>query len=129
MTFIKKNFIQKLDKINFDYIINLGGHIDHSNKLKTKNSHYYGCKNLVNYFKKKKIKLFIQIGSSLEYGKHKSPHHEKIRCNPKAEYGRSKYNSTKYIIKTDKKNHFHLLFCGYTKYMDQIKLLIDLFQL
>ena len=102
----KKILYKKLNKINFDYIINLGGHIDHSNKLKTKNSHYYGCKNLVNYFKKKKIKLFIQIGSSLEYGKHKSPHHEKIRCNPKAEYGRSKYNSTKYIIKTDKKKSF-----------------------
>ena len=102
----KKILYKKLDKINFDYIINLGVHIDHSNKLKTKNSHYYGCKNLVNYFKKKKIKLFIQIGSSLEYGKHKSPHHEKIRCNPIAEYGRSKYNSTKHIIKTDKKKSF-----------------------
>ena len=40
----------------------------------TKNfySHYYGCKNLADLFLNKGIKKFIQIGSSVEYGKIKS---------------------------------------------------------
>ena len=50
---IKKKLYKKLEKENFDYVINLGGYVDHSNKLKTLQSHYYGCKNLVDYFKKK----------------------------------------------------------------------------
>ena len=37
--------------------------------MQTLNSHFFGCKNLVDYFKNKNLKLFIQIGSSLEYGK------------------------------------------------------------
>ena len=52
--FYKKKLYKKLEKENFDYVINLGGYVDHSNKLKTLQSHYYGCKNLVDYFKKKK---------------------------------------------------------------------------
>ena len=68
----KKNLLyKKLRKINFDYVINLGGNIDHSNKARTVKSHFFGCKNLVDYFKNKNLKLFIQIGSSLEYGKKK----------------------------------------------------------
>ena len=80
--------------------------MDHSNKLKTLQSHYYGCKNLVDYFKKKNIKLFIQIGSSLEYGKLKSPHNEKQKCKPTAIYGKSKYRSSQYILNSDKMHTF-----------------------
>ena len=54
--------------INYDHVINLSGYIDHSKKIKTIKSHYYGLKNLVNFFKKKNIKTFMQIGSCLEYG-------------------------------------------------------------
>ena len=31
------------------------------------NSHYLGCKNLAEVFLNKKVKKFIQIGSSVEY--------------------------------------------------------------
>ena len=37
---------------------------------KTYNSHYIGVKNLYTVLSKKKIKKFVQIGSSSEYGKH-----------------------------------------------------------
>ena len=104
--FYKKKLYKKLEKENFDYVINLGGYVDHSNKLKTLQSHYYGCKNLVDYFKKKNIKLFIQIGSSLEYGKLKSPHNEKQKCKPTAIYGKSKYRSSQYILNSDKMYSF-----------------------
>ncbi len=103
----KKNKLSKLlKKKSFDYIINLGGYVDHSNKSLTLRSHYYGCKNLVDIFKNKKIKLFIQIGSSLEYGKNDSPHTETLKCKPSAIYGISKYKSSKYILESDKDNSF-----------------------
>jgi len=45
----KKNDLKKI-KGKFDYVVNLGGYVDHVNKVKTYNSHYLGCKNLSNYF-------------------------------------------------------------------------------
>ncbi len=103
----KKNLLyKKLRKINFDYVINLGGNIDHGNKARTVKSHFFGCKNLVDYFKNKNLKLFIQIGSSLEYGKKKSPHYEFSKCKPNAYYGISKLRSSRYIVKCDQKKSF-----------------------
>ena len=103
----KKNLLyKKLKPSNFDYVVNLGGNIDHNNKSRTIKSHFFGCKNLVDYFKNENIKLFIQIGSSLEYGKKKSPHYESLNCNPNAYYGMSKLKSTKYILKSNKKKSF-----------------------
>ena len=48
--------IQK--KLNFevDYIINFGGYVDHSDKNKTYQSHFEGCKNLIDFYQKKKLK-------------------------------------------------------------------------
>ncbi len=37
----KKNLKKKLN-YKFDYVINLSGYVDHSNKIKTFNSHYVG---------------------------------------------------------------------------------------
>ena len=50
----KKKSLKKI-KTDYDYIINLSGNIDHNNKLQTIRTHYLGCKNLVDYFQKKKI--------------------------------------------------------------------------
>ena len=104
--FKKKLLCKKLNKIKIKYIINLAGYIDHSNKKKTYQSHYHGCKNLIDYFSDKNIKLFLQIGSSLEYGKQKPPHHERMNCYPTATYGKSKLKSTNYIIHSSKKYNF-----------------------
>ena len=68
----EKNLKKKLF-MNYDYIVNLAGYVDHSNKAKTMKSHFNGCKNLAKFFLNRKIKKFIQIGSGLEYGKLKSP--------------------------------------------------------
>ena len=69
----KKKLKKILQKKNFDYVVNLGGYVDHSKKIKTYRSHYLGLKNLIDYFKKTKIKKFVQIGSSVEYGFNKTP--------------------------------------------------------
>ena len=106
----KSTIIKK--KINFevDYIINFGGYVDHSDKNKTYRSHFEGCKNLIDFYQKKKIKKFIQIGSSLEYGKTKSPHKEKNitkKVTPlKSIYAKSKLLSTNYCINAFKKKSF-----------------------
>jgi len=101
----KKN-IENLGS-NYDYVINFAGYVDHKKKIKTINSHYIGCKNLADFFSNKKIKLFIQIGSSLEYGKKSSPHKETVVSNiteMKSFYSRSKLMATKYLKKlSDKK--------------------------
>ena len=63
------------------------------------NSHFQGCKNLIDIFKNRKIKNFIQIGSSLEYGSVKSPHRETIPCKPNGNYGLAKFKATNYLKK------------------------------
>ena len=102
----KKNSIKKSIKKNFKYVINLAGYVDHSDKIKIYKSHYLGCKNISDFFLKKKIKKFIQIGSSMEYGFSKSPHKENLKCRPKSVYGRAKLLSTKYLLNLYKKKNF-----------------------
>ena len=104
-----KKLLKKSTKDTYDYVVNLGGYVDHSNKKKTFKSHYEGCQNLAQIFLKKKISSFIQIGSSLEYGASKSPQKENIKCNLKSVrsvYGKAKLLSSKYVINLFKKKNF-----------------------
>ncbi len=101
---LKKKLIKK-----FDYIVNFGGYVDHTNKAKTFKSHFYGCKNLVDFFLKKKIKLFLQIGSCVEYGKAPSPQKEIYitdvnKVNSK--YGKAKLLATNYLLEKNKQYKF-----------------------
>ena len=106
----KINQIKKKLNFDIDYVVNFGGYVDHSNKKKTYLSHYVGCKNLINFFKEKNIKKFIQIGSSLEYGDLNSPHYEKFQniknSSLKSVYAKSKLLATKYCLKTFHNNSF-----------------------
>ena len=94
----KKEKLKKKLRFNYDYVVNLGGYVDHTNKEKTYKSHYIGCKNLSEIFLQKKITSFIQIGSSAEYGKNKSPQKETQVCKPSSIYGSSKLRATKYLV-------------------------------
>lgn len=89
----KHKRLKKKLKEHFNYVINLGGHVDHSNKTAVYQSHYIGCKNLANIFIKKNIDTFVQISSCMEYGNLKSPQIEKktIKLKKlKSNYGQSK---------------------------------------
>ena len=104
----KKNLVSKI-KEDFNYVVNLAGYVNHSDKIKTYNSHYVGCKNLSNFFLKKNINSFIQMGSSLEYGKLKPPHNEKMRTSLKSlnsVYAKSKLLATNHLLKLYQKNKF-----------------------
>ena len=90
--------LKKKTQKYFKYVVNLGGYVDHSNKKKTYESHFLGCKNLADIFLIKKPKAFIQMGSSVEYGNLKSPQKENGKCKPVSVYGKSKFLATKYLI-------------------------------
>ena len=87
-------------KINgkYNFVINLAGYVNHSKFKKTFTSHYNGCVNVANIFKKKNIEHFVQIGSSLEYGKKTCPQKEDIKCNPVSNYGLAKFKSSQYLL-------------------------------
>jgi nucleoside-diphosphate-sugar epimerase len=105
----KLKLYQVLKNLEFDYIVNLGGYVDHSKNLKTFNSHYIGVKNLANFFSRKSIKRFVQMGSSLEYGHLPSPHKEKSKTEVKklqSIYSRSKLMATNFLIKKFKLDKF-----------------------
>ncbi len=105
----KKKILKKKLKKKFDYVVNLGGYVDHSNKGKTFKSHYFGCKNLTEVFLKKRPTSFVQMGSSVEYGHQNSPQKETLKCklnDVKSIYGKAKLLSTKHLIALYKKNNF-----------------------
>ena len=87
----KKKSLKKNIRKSFNYVVNLGGYVDHSNRKKTFESHYIGCKNLTEILLKKTPIAFVQMGSSAEYGNVKSPQKENAKCNPKSVYGQAKF--------------------------------------
>ena len=101
-----KKLLYKSIKKHFDYVVNLGGYVDHSRKKKTFKSHYIGCKNLTEIFLKKKPKSFVQIGSSLEYGRLKSPQKENGRCDPESTYALAKFLATKHLLNLFERKNF-----------------------
>ena len=105
----KKDLLKKKLKDKFDYVVNLGGYVNHKEKIKTYNTHYIGCKNLADIFLKKKINSFIQIGSCVEYGFNKSPQKENTitKVNDiKSTYGQAKLLATNYLINLYKEKKF-----------------------
>ena len=130
MDITKKDLISKKIKSNYDFVVNFGGYVNHSEKLKTYKSHYIGCKNLANIFNKKKIKSFIQIGSSVEYGDAKSPQKENNKTDVKmlkSTYGKAKLMATNYLLKLNKKHNFPCtiirLYLVYGPYQDKNRLI------
>jgi UDP-glucose 4-epimerase len=101
-----KKKLKKKIKEQFNYVVNLGGYVDHSKIKKTFTSHYNGCINLAELFKTKKIECFIQLGSGLEYGKNNSPQKENLKCFPQSIYGLAKYKSSKYLLNLYKVYNF-----------------------
>ena len=102
-----KDIANKLS-YNYDYVVNLAGYVDHSHNIKTMRSHYNGCKNLALYFLNSKIKKFVQIGSSIEYGRVNSPQVENNKNNQRtySVYGKAKLLSTKFLQNLYKEKKF-----------------------
>lgn len=106
------SLLKKKITSNYDFVVNAGGYGENlgfdKEGLKLLHSHYQGTLNLAKIFSKKKIKKFVQIGSSAEYGDAKSPQTETANCNPRTPYAVAKYLSTIFLIK-DFKTKFPLI--------------------
>lgn len=101
----KKNF-KKIDQITYDFVINLGGYVEHFNETQVKKYHFLAVKNLYEHFKNKKIKKFIQVGSSAEYGRSRVPQKENFICKPLGIYGKYKLRASKFLLKKSLKFKF-----------------------
>jgi nucleoside-diphosphate-sugar epimerase len=89
-----------LDK-DYDYVVNLGGYINHElfkdggrNLIDT---HFTTIQNLVEVLPRNKLKRFVQIGSSDEYGNAPAPQNEKLREQPISPYSLAKVASTHFL--------------------------------
>ena len=89
-----KSLKKKISNIEFDYVVNCLGYVDHSpfykGGLNVIQSHFLGTINLIFALNKKNLKKFINIGSSDEYGQNTSPQEEKMKPNPLSCYSLSK---------------------------------------
>jgi nucleoside-diphosphate-sugar epimerase len=99
----KVSLLTRLEGKVFDYVINLGGYVDHANYLnggdRVYDVHFNGVRNLVDCLDKSKIKGFVQIGSSDEYGNNPAPQSEIQREAPISPYSCAKVAST-YFLQT-----------------------------
>lgn len=101
-----KKKLKKLKKLKINIVVNLSGGVNHRLKKNVMNSHYYGVINLIDSLDKKFLKLFIQIGSSAEYGKLEKIQKENIIGVPESYYGKAKLLSSNYLLNNNKFENF-----------------------
>ncbi len=86
---------------DIDYVINCAGYIDHrcfsNGGIEIFYKHFKILYFLTDLAIKKRVKAFIHIGSSDEYGKNLSPLKESIRESPLSPYAIAKLSSTHYL--------------------------------
>ena len=99
MTNLKK--LKLLSKYHFDYVVNVSGYVDHSlfckNGIEIANNHLIVVLNLISILSRKKLKKFLQIGSSEEYGLKNRSLLETNRELPFTPYAASKVASTHFL--------------------------------
>ncbi|MBI5195860.1 MAG: NAD-dependent epimerase/dehydratase family protein [Nitrospirae bacterium] len=97
----KRQLKSALRNKSFDYVFNLGGYIDHTPYLedgrKIIESHFTGLMNLIDCLDVKKLKGFVQTGSSDEYGNAPAPQQEGMREKPISPYSFAKTASSHFI--------------------------------
>ena len=85
----------------FEYVLNLGGYVDHKNfsegGKEVFETHFSGTLNLVKSINKDFLKGFIQIGSSDEYGANIAPQKENQREMPISPYSIAKTSATHFL--------------------------------
>ena len=95
-TLVKKHLAD-----DFDFVVNLGGYINH--KLFCNggriliDQHFTALHNLLEVLPRGKLKRFVQIGSSDEYGNSPAPQHEEMREQPISPYSLAKASSTHFL--------------------------------
>jgi nucleoside-diphosphate-sugar epimerase len=89
-----------LDK-DFNYVVNLGGYINHQlfkdGGRNLINVHFATLQNLVEVLPRSRLKRFVQIGSSDEYGDAPAPQHENLREQSISPYALGKVAATHFL--------------------------------
>ncbi len=92
------NLKKSLKGKKFDFVVNLSGYIDHSNFFsgghKVLKVHFLGLINLLTCLEKERLKSFVNIGSSDEYGNQIAPQVETMRESAISPYSAAKIAST-----------------------------------
>jgi nucleoside-diphosphate-sugar epimerase len=95
------------------YVVNLGGYIDHINFMSGGYSvietHFNGVLNLVRCLDWNKIKGFVQIGSSDEYGSLKAPQSENQRERPISSYSLGKVAANQFLQMLNREEGFPIV--------------------
>ena len=93
--------VKKYISEDYDFIVNLGGYIDHQlfrdggrNLIET---HFTTLQNLVETISRRKLKRFVQIGSSDEYGNNIAPQDENQREHSISPYSFAKSTTTHFL--------------------------------
>jgi nucleoside-diphosphate-sugar epimerase len=85
----------------FEYVVNLGGYIDHRSYSNGGRSlietHFTALQNLVDVILRDDLRSFVQIGSSDEYGNAHAPQMENLRESPISPYSLGKVASTHFL--------------------------------
>ncbi len=93
--------LRQLGDNRFDYVVNLGGYIDHTlfcnGGRKVIRSHFDGLLGLLEYLDRAAIRRFVQIGSSDEYGDMPAPQREGERERPISPYSLGKVAATHFL--------------------------------
>ena len=101
---------QLLGGQDFEYVVNLGGYIDHTlfknGGRKQINDHFSGLQNLVEILNREFLIRFVQIGSSDEYGNSPAPQDEKKRECPISPYAVAKTAGTHFLQMLQRTEHF-----------------------
>ena len=103
---LAKSYLEK----DFDYVINLGGYIDHrlfkDGGRDVIDAHFTALQNLLEILPRKKLKRFIQICSSDEYGIAPAPQREEFRELPISPYSLGKVAITHFLQMLQRTENF-----------------------
>lgn len=93
--------LKQLGDNRFDYVVNLGGYIDHAffdaGGRSAIDAHFSGLLNLLEFLDRTTVKRFVQIGSSDEYGNAPAPQQEVVRECPISPYSLAKVAATHFL--------------------------------
>ena len=85
----------------FDYVVNLGGYINHQlfqdGGNQVIHNHFTALQNLIEILPRSNLKRFVNIGSSDEYGNVTAPQNEECREKPISPYSLAKVANTHFL--------------------------------
>lgn len=100
---------ETLKHISPDYVVNLGGYVDHSNFFSggddVINTHLKGVMNLARALNWEQVKGFVQVGSSDEYGGNPAPQSEEIKECPFSSYSFAKTAASYFLQMLHRENN------------------------